>query len=82
MAEVGIDIGAELPKPWTDEVVQAADVVVTMGCGDATPYLRQALRGLELDDPAGLGIEAVRAIRDDIRSRAEILLRRLADDSA
>ena len=83
MAEVGIDIRAELPKPWTDEVVRAADVVVTMGCGDACPlYPGKRYEDWELDDPAGLGIEAVRAIRDDIRSRVEILLGQLTDCSA
>ena len=83
MAEVGIDIRAELPKPWTDEVVRAADVVVTMGCGDTCPlYPGKHYEDWELDDPAGLGIEAVRAIRDDIRSRVEILLGQLTDCSA
>ena len=75
MAEVGIDIRAELPQPWTDEVVRAADVVVTMGCGDACPlYPGKHYEDWEVDDPAGLGREAVRAIRDDIRGRVEVLL--------
>jgi protein-tyrosine-phosphatase len=68
MAEVGIDISREFPKPWTDEIVQAADVVVTMGCGDACPLVPgKRYEDWTLDDPAGLGIDAVRPIRDDIR---------------
>ena len=75
MAEVGIDITAEFPKPWTDEVVQAADVVITMGCGDACPlYPGKRYEDWVLDDPAGQGIEAVRPIRDEIRSRIETLI--------
>ncbi len=75
MAEVGIDITAEFPKPWTDEVVKAADVVVTMGCGDACPlYPGKRYEDWELADPAGQGVEAVRAIRDEIRGRVEGLL--------
>ena len=75
MAERGIDISAEYPKPWTDEVVRAADVVITMGCGDACPvfpghrYLDWAV-----DDPAGLDLPAVRPIRDDIERRVRALL--------
>jgi arsenate reductase len=83
MAEVGIDIRGEHPKPWTDEVVQAADVVVTMGCGDACPlHPGKRYEDWEVDDPAGLGIEAVRAIRDVIRGRVEVLLGQIADRSA
>lgn len=75
MAEVGIDIRDEFPKPWTDEVVRAADVVVTMGCGDACPlYPGKRYEDWELDDPAGLDLEAVRPIRDEIRRRVEGLL--------
>ncbi len=75
MAEVGVDIGAEYPKPWTDEIVRAADVVVTMGCGDACPiFPGKRYEDWELEDPAGLGIEAVRPIRDEIRRRVETLL--------
>ncbi len=75
MAEVGIDIRSEFPKPWTDEIVRAADVVVTMGCGDACPlYPGKRYEDWELDDPAGLGVEAVRPIRDEIRRRVEALL--------
>jgi protein-tyrosine-phosphatase len=75
MSEVGIDITAERPKRWTDEVVGAADVVVTMGCGDTCPYFPgKRYEDWELDDPAGLGIEAVRAIRDEIERRVRVLL--------
>ena len=75
MAEVGIDIAAEQPKILTDEVVQESDVVITMGCGDACPfYPGKRYEDWELDDPAGQGIESVRPIRDDIRSRVEALI--------
>ena len=75
MAEVGIDITAEFPKPWTDEVVRAADVVITMGCGDACPlYPGTRYEDWELDDPAGRDVEAVRRIRDEIRARVEVLM--------
>ena len=75
MAEVGIDITGEFPKPWTDEIVRAADVVVTMGCGDACPlYPGKRYEDWELDDPAGQDLAAVRPIRDEIRSRVEALL--------
>ena len=75
MAEVGVDITAEFPKPWTEEVVRAADVVVTMGCGDACPlYPGKRYEDWELEDPDGLDLEAVRAIRDEIRRRVEELL--------
>jgi protein-tyrosine-phosphatase len=75
MAEVGIDITTESPKPWTDEVVRASDVVVTMGCGDACPlYPGKRYEDWQLDDPAGLGVESVRPIRDDIRARVEHLM--------
>jgi protein-tyrosine-phosphatase len=75
MAEVGIDITAEFPKPWTDEVVRAADVVVTMGCGDACPlYPGKRYEDWELEDPAGQDVSAVRPIRDEIRGRVEALL--------
>ncbi|MCU1453616.1 MAG: protein-tyrosine-phosphatase [Acidimicrobiales bacterium] len=75
MAEVGIDISAEHPKRWTDEVVRAADVVVTMGCGDACPFVPGTrYEDWQLEDPAGQGIEAVRPIRDEIRDRVEALL--------
>jgi protein-tyrosine-phosphatase len=75
MAEVGIDITDEFPKPWTDEVVRAADVVVTMGCGDACPlYPGTRYEDWELEDPAGQGVDAVRPIRDEIRQRVEVLM--------
>jgi arsenate reductase (thioredoxin) len=75
MAEVGIDIAQEFPKPWTDEIVEAADVVVTMGCGDACPFFPgKRYEDWELDDPAGQGLEAVRPIRDAIAGRVRDLL--------
>jgi arsenate reductase len=75
MAEVGIDITGEYPKPWTDEIVRAADVVVTMGCGDACPfYPGKRYEDWALDDPAGQGLDAVRPIRDEIRERVTELL--------
>jgi len=78
MAEVGIDIRTEFPKPWTDEIVRAADVVVTMGCGDACPYFPgKRYEDWELDDPAGQGVDAVRPIRDEIGDRVRALLARL-----
>jgi arsenate reductase len=78
MAEVGIDITGEFPKPWTDEIVRAADVVVTMGCGDACPfYPGKRYDDWDLDDPAGQAIEAVRPIRDAIRDRVFELLQSL-----
>ena len=75
MAEVGIDIAQEYPKPWTTEIVQAADVVITMGCGDACPfYPGTRYEDWELEDPAGQGVDAVRPIRDDIEQRVRTLL--------
>ncbi|SEE69755.1 arsenate reductase ArsC [Jiangella alba] len=75
MAERGIDISAEYPKPWTDEVVRAADVVVTMGCGDACPvFPGKRYEDWSLDDPAGQGLDAVRPIRDDVERRVLTLL--------
>jgi arsenate reductase (thioredoxin) len=75
MAEVGIDITCEFPKPWTDEMVQAADVVVTMGCGDACPvFPGKRYENWELPDPAGQSVDAVRPIRDDIEERVRRLL--------
>jgi arsenate reductase (thioredoxin) len=75
MAEVGIDIAGELPRRWTDEVVRAADAVVTMGCGDACPVF-PGVRYLdwELDDPAGKDLESVRPIRDEIERRVRGLM--------
>jgi arsenate reductase len=75
MDEVGIDIRAEFPKPWTEEVVRAVDVVITMGCGDACPpYPGKPYEDWELSDPAGRDIESVRPIRDEIKLRVEALL--------
>jgi arsenate reductase len=78
MAERGIDITGEYPKPWTDEVVQAADVVITMGCGDACPFF-PGKRYLDwtLDDPAGKPVEQVRVIRDEIERRVRGLIEEL-----
>ena len=79
MREEGIDITAEQPKVLTPEAVQASDVVITMGCGDACPfYPGKRYEDWKLDDPAGQGIDAVRPIRDDIRSRIEGLIASLA----
>lgn len=75
MAEVGIDISREYPKPWTDEIVRAADVVITMGCGDACPVLPgKRYEDWAIEDPNGFGVDAVRPIRDDIKGRVEALL--------
>jgi arsenate reductase len=75
MAEIGIDITGEYPKPWTDEIVRAADVVVTMGCGDACPYFPgKRYEDWDLDDPAGQDLAAVRRIRDEIGNRVHKLL--------
>jgi arsenate reductase (thioredoxin) len=75
MAERGIDISAEFPKPWTEEIVRAADVVVTMGCGDACPvYPGKRYLDWELDDPAGKSVEDVRPVRDEIERRVRDLL--------
>lgn len=78
MSEVGIDISRELPKPWADEVVQAADVVVTMGCGDACPVIPgKRYEDWALTDPAGKTVEEVRPIRDEIGARVRDLLGRM-----
>jgi arsenate reductase (thioredoxin) len=75
MAERGIDISGEYPKPWTDEVVRAADVVITMGCGDACPiFPGTRYENWDLDDPSGLEVENVRPIRDEIERRVRTLL--------
>jgi arsenate reductase len=75
MAEVGIDITGEHPKRWTEEVVQAADVVVTMGCGDTCPYFPGTrYEDWEVEDPAGQELDAVRRIRDDLEARVRRLL--------
>lgn len=75
MAERGIDISGEYAKPWTDEIVRAADVVVTMGCGDACPvFPGKRYQEWHLDDPEGLSVEAIRPIRDEIERRVLVLL--------
>lgn len=75
MDEVGIDIRTEFPKPWTEEVVRAVDVVITMGCGDACPlYPTKRYEVWEITDPAGRDIASVRPIRDEIKLRVEALL--------
>jgi arsenate reductase (thioredoxin) len=82
MAEVGIDITAETPTRWTDEIVRTADVVVTMGCGDECPFF-PGVRYADwpLDDPAGMGVEAVRPIRDEIGRRVRALLDELGSST-
>jgi arsenate reductase (thioredoxin) len=78
MAEDGIDITAETPKLLTDAAVQAADVVVTMGCGDECPfYPGKQYEDWVLDDPAGQDLDTVRPIRDEIRQRVERLITQL-----
>ena len=78
MAEIGIDISAEFPKPLTAGKVQAADIVITMGCGDACPvYPGKRYLDWDLPDPAGLELGAVRAIRDDISRRVRDLVKDL-----
>lgn len=75
MAEVGIDIGAESAKEWSDDTIRAADVVVTMGCGDACPvYPGKRYEDWELTDPAGQPIEVVREVRDEIEQRVRNLM--------
>ncbi|GDY33997.1 arsenate reductase ArsC [Gandjariella thermophila] len=78
MLEVGLDLGQEFPKPLTDESVQAADVVITMGCGDACPvYPGKRYLNWDLDDPAGKTVEQIRPIRDEIDQRVRELLAEL-----
>lgn len=78
MTEIGIDISNEFPKPWTDEVVRAADVIVTMGCGDSCPiFPGKRYLDWEVGDPAGLPVEGVRPIRDDIGERVRMLMQEL-----
>src|SRR5215204_3116229 len=75
MREIGIDVSGEYPKPWTDEIVRAADVVITMGCGDACPvFPGKRYEDWVLDDPEGLDVAGVRTIRDEIRGRVEKLM--------
>lgn len=83
MAEVGIDIADAYPKPWTEETLGAADVVITMGCGDACPVIPgKRYLDWELGDPAGQAIDAVRPIRDDIERRVRGLIDDMGVDSA
>ncbi len=80
MKEMGIDITAEQPKVLSTEAVQASDVVITMGCGDACPFFPgKRYEDWKLDDPAGQGIEAIRPIRDEIRTRVETLISELLE---
>jgi arsenate reductase (thioredoxin) len=79
MAEVGIDIRSEFPKPWTDEILRAADVVVTMGCGDACPiFPGKRYEDWQLADPEGMDVAGVRPVRDEIAERVRGLLASLA----
>jgi arsenate reductase (thioredoxin) len=79
MAEVGVDLEREFPKPLTDEVVRAADAVITMGCGDACPvYPGKRYEDWVLDDPADLDVEGVRRVRDEIQAKVEALLAEVA----
>ena len=76
--EIGVPIGGEFPKPLTDEVVRAADVVITMGCGEACPiYPGKRYEDWTLDDPAGQDVATVRRIRDEIDSRVQALISEL-----
>lgn len=78
LREVGVDVGDEFPKPLTDDVVRAADAVVTMGCGDACPlYPGKRYLDWHLDDPAELDLDGIRAVRDEIRAHVEELLTEL-----
>jgi len=81
MSEIVVDMSEEFPKPLTDEVVRAADVVITMGCGDACPiYPGKRYEDWNLEDPAGKDIAAVRRIRDAIDRRVQRLIRQLEDE--
>ncbi len=83
MAEIGIDIAAGQPRLLTYTDVKAADVVITMGCGDACPYYPgKRYEDWDLEDPAGKGVDAVRPIRDEIQRRVEILLEELVRQNA
>ncbi|WP_068495217.1 arsenate reductase ArsC [Pseudoclavibacter helvolus] len=83
MAEEGIDIAGNTPKVLTTEAVQASDVVITMGCGDACPFFPgKRYEDWKLDDPAGQGLDAVRPIRDDIKQRVEALIADLLPERA
>ncbi|HQC93525.1 MAG TPA: arsenate reductase ArsC [Microbacteriaceae bacterium] len=81
LAEAGIDVAEEFPKPLTDDVVRAADAVVTMGCGDACPlYPGKRYLDWQLDDPADLDLDGIRAVRDEIQQHVEQLLTELTPD--
>lgn len=81
MAELGIDLSEQAPKPITDEAVRAADAVITMGCGDACPvYPGKRYVDWDLPDPAGQDLETVRAIRDELDTRVQALLAELLAD--
>jgi arsenate reductase len=83
MEELGIDMSEAFPKPLTDEVVRAADVVITMGCGDACPiYPGKKYADWELDDPAGQDLETVRRIRDELDERVQHLIAELLPENA
>ncbi|MGW0182593.1 arsenate reductase ArsC [Nocardia sp. NPDC003345] len=78
MAEIGIDITGEYPKPWTEEILKAADVIITMGCGDSCPvYPGRRYEDWDLPDPAGLDVAAIRPIRTEIETRVRALLTEL-----
>ena len=80
MKEIGLDLTEAFPKPLTDDVVQAADVVITMGCGDACPlYPGKKYLDWELEDPAELDLDGVRRVRNEIRAKVEALIAELAD---
>ncbi|HET8892966.1 MAG TPA: arsenate reductase ArsC [Gaiellaceae bacterium] len=79
MSELGVDMSEEFPKPLTDEVVRAADVVITMGCGDACPiYPGKRYEDWQLDDPAGQPVPTVRRIRDELDARVQQLIESLS----
>jgi protein-tyrosine-phosphatase len=81
MSEIGVDISEEFPKPLTDEAVRAADVVITMGCGDACPiYPGKRYEDWVLDDPSGQDVSTVRRIRDEIDDRVQTLIAELIDE--
>jgi protein-tyrosine-phosphatase len=83
MNEIGVDMSEEFPKPLTNEVVRAADVVITMGCGDACPiYPGKRYEDWQLDDPAGQDLEAVRPIREEIDRRVRKLIAELLPEDA
>src|SRR6185369_8208575 len=81
LEELGVDVSEQFPKPLTDEVVRAADVVITMGCGDACPvYPGKRYEDWELEDPAGKDLATVRRIRDELDRRIQKLIAELAPD--